>query len=94
MQIHISATVSVLLSTAVLAASQGQSASASAENNLTKKHLKEQMEREKKYSREQKFYGPKDYDFKGVEVSPESVKKIKAIEPEYDFDMDEGVYSD
>ncbi len=60
----------------------------------TEAQIKKQMEKEKKFAKEQKFYQADEYDFKGVQVDPHSVKKIKAIEPEYDFDMSEGVYGD
>lgn len=61
----------------------------SADNNETKKHLKKQMEKEKKYSVEQKFYRADEYDFKGAEVDNKSLKKIPP-QPDYndDFDMD------
>ncbi len=51
------------------------------------KHLKEQMEKEKKYSKEQTFYQNKDYDFKGAEVNPDSLKTLPDLE-EDDLDMD------
>ncbi len=71
-----------------------------ADSNSTKKEdinkeaLKKAMEQEKKFAEEQKFYTMDDYDFKGAEVDPESLDGIKALEPDYDFDMDEGVYDD
>ncbi len=51
------------------------------------KNLKKQMELEKKYKEEQKFYMGKDYDLKSKEIDPDSLKDIKPIEPEYDFDI-------
>jgi len=73
----------------------------SKDSNITKKNLLEQIkreekyakEREEKYAKEQKFYQGKDYNLSAVEVNPNSLSSIKAIEPEYDFDMDD-VYSD
>jgi len=67
------------------------------DTNLTKKqlaqkHLKEQMEREKKYAKEKAFYMGKDYNLSEHQVDPKSLKHIKTIEPDYDFDMDTGVY--
>ena len=67
------------------------------DTNLTKKqllqkHLKEQMEREKKYAKEKTFYMGKDYNLSEHQVDPKSLKHIKPIEPDYDFDMDTGVY--
>ena len=54
-----------------------------------KKALKKAMEDEKKYAKEQKFYTGSEYDLKSKEVDPESLKHIKVIEPENDFDMDD-----
>ncbi len=67
---------------------------ASSKENATKEALKKAMEQEKKFAQEQKFYTADEYDFKGAEVDPKSLDKIKALEPDYDFDMDEGVYDD
>jgi len=61
--------------------------------NLTEKNLLEQIKREEKYAKEQKFYQGKDYNLSAVEINPDSLSSIKAIEPEYDFNMDD-VYSD
>jgi hypothetical protein len=57
------------------------------DNAISKRQIKKQMEREKKYAKEQTFYNSNNYDFKGAEVEEESLKNIKAIEVE-DFDMD------
>ena len=56
---------------------------------LTKKHIEEQLKKEKKFSREQTFYKGDQYDLKGAEVDDSSVKKMKEL-PNYneDFDMD------
>ena len=62
--------------------------------DTSKKALKKAMEQEKKFAKEQKFYRADEYDFKGAEVDPKSLDKIQALEPDYDFDMDEGVYDD
>ena len=59
-----------------------------------KEALKKAMEQEKKFAQEQKFYTVDEYDFKGAEVDPKSLDGIQALEPDYDFDMDEGVYDD
>ncbi len=67
---------------------------ASTKEDTTKKALKKAMEDEKKYAKEQRFYAADEYDFKGSEVDPKSLDKIKVPEPDYDFDMDEGVYDD
>ena len=52
------------------------------------KHIKQQLEKEKKYAKEQVFYSEENYDFSGAEVNPESLKNIDNIEPQDDFDMD------
>ncbi len=71
------------------------------ENNQTEmnssksldKNLKKQIELEEKYKHEQKFYMGDDYDFKSKEIDPDSLKGLKVIEPEYDFDITD-VYAD
>ena len=64
------------------------------ENNKTKEAIKKAMELEKKYAKEQRFYQGSEYNLESKELDPDTLKKIPAIEPDYDFDMDEGVYSD
>ena len=64
------------------------------ELNLTKeeliqKALEEQIEREKKYQREQKFYMGKDYNLDEKKVDKKILQHIEPIEPEYDFNMDD-----
>jgi len=61
--------------------------------SIIKSEVQKQMEREKKYAKEKMFYQGSDYNLSSVEVNKESLKHIKAIEPDYDFDMDD-VYSD
>jgi len=56
--------------------------------SIIDKQLEIQMEKEKKYSREQTFYTAEHYDFKGAEVNPESLKNITLPEIQDDFDMD------
>ncbi len=64
--------------------------SASTDNEkISEKHLKQQLEKEKKYAKEQAFYTEENYDFKGAEVNPDSVKNIKVMEPQYEFDMND-----
>jgi len=58
-----------------------------------KKQVKEQMKREEKYAKEQVFYQGDDYDLSSSEVNLNSLDKLKSIEPDYDFDMDD-VYRD
>jgi len=52
------------------------------------KQIRQQMEKEKKYAKEQIFYTGEDYDLKGAEVNEDSLSSVPAIEPEDDFDMD------
>ncbi len=54
----------------------------------SKKHIEEQIAREKKFAKEQKFYQGKDYNLSSHEVDLDSLKSIPVIEPEYDFNMD------
>ena len=60
---------------------------------LLEQKVKEQMEREKKYAREQKFYQGEDYNLSEHEVDPKTLKDIPVIEPDYDFDITD-VYRD
>ena len=64
------------------------------DNNKMEEAIKKAIAKEKKIAKEQRFYQGSEYNLKDAEVDPESVSKIKAIEPEYDFDMDTGVYDD
>ena len=66
----------------------------SVENNKTQEAIRKAMELEKKYAKEQRFYQGSEYDLKSKEFDPDTLKKVPVIEPDYDFDMDEGVYSD
>ena len=50
------------------------------------KQIKKEMEKEKKYSREQTFYSSDRYDFHGSQVNPESLKSLPEIEVD-DLDM-------
>jgi len=54
---------------------------------IVEKHIKEQLAKEKKYSKEQTFYNEENYDFSGAEVNPESVKTTPELEVD-DLDMD------
>jgi hypothetical protein len=55
--------------------------------------VQEQMKREEKYAREQRFYQGSDYNLSSHEVDPSSLPSVPVIEPEYDFDIDD-VYND
>ncbi len=52
-----------------------------------KKQIKIEMEREKRYAKEQTFYQNDNYDFKGSEVNKESLDTLPEIEVD-DLDMD------
>jgi len=65
----------------------------SKEEMLKQKHIKEQLEREKKFAQEQKFYQGDEYDLSEEEVDPKDLETIPTIEPENDFDMTD-VYRD
>jgi hypothetical protein len=58
------------------------------DKELEEKALKAQMEKEKKYAKEQQFYQADDYDFKSMEVDPKSLKHLPEIEEE-NLDMDD-----
>ena len=47
------------------------------------------MEKEKKYSKEQKFYQGKNYDLKAAEINLDSLSSIPDDDEEDDFDMDD-----
>ncbi len=61
--------------------------------NITQKHLMEQLEREKKYAKEQKFYMGKEYNLTEHQVDQATVDAVEAIRPDYDFDITD-VYRD
>ena len=61
--------------------------------DITKQEIKKQMQREELYAKEQKFYQGKDYNLQEWEVNQKSLKHIKNIEPEYEFDLDDA-YTD
>lgn len=58
------------------------------------KEIEKQIEKEKKYAKEKTFYQGKEYDLKSHEIDPDSLPDVPSLEPDYDFDMSEGVYSD
>jgi len=59
-----------------------------------KTEIEKQMEKEKKYAKEQAFYQGEDYDLKSYEIDPDSLPDVPSLEPDDDFDMSEGVYTD
>ncbi len=74
-------------------------AAKSTENNestsadRTEKQVQEQMKREQKYAKEQKFYQGSDYNLSAVEVDEKSLSSVPVIEPDYNFSIDD-VYRD
>jgi hypothetical protein len=65
----------------------------SAKIDRTEKKIQEQMKREQKYAKEQKFYQGSDYNLSADEVDEKSLSSIPVIEPDYDFSIDD-VYRD
>ncbi len=59
------------------------------QNKNINKNVHEQMEKEKKYAEEQKFYFADEYDFEGAQVDEKSLDSIPE-QPDYndDFNMD------
>ena len=57
--------------------------------NKIEEQLKKQIEREKKFAKEQTFYQGKEYDLSYAEVNPDSLDSVPLLEPDYDFDMDD-----
>jgi len=66
----------------------------SVKKDKIQKQVQEQMEREKKYAKEQKFYQGSDYNLSAFEIEEDSLPDVPALEPDYDFDMSTGVYTD
>ena len=66
----------------------------SVKKDKVEKQVQEQMEREKKYAKEQTFYQGSDYNLSAFEVEEDSLPDVPALEPDYDFDMSSGVYTD
>ncbi len=83
----------IVISSAVLFATPSEDSSSQKDKKI-EEQLKKQMEKEKKYAKEQTFYRGKEYDLKSYEVDPDSLPDVPSIKPDYDFDMSEGVYSD
>ncbi len=61
----------------------------SIKKQLLEKNIKEQLEKEKRYSKEQTFYKGKSYNLKDSEVNEESVKTLpEQKNTNDDFNMD------
>ncbi len=62
-------------------------------SNYEKSNIQKAIENEKKFEKEQKFYMGEDYNLSQHKVDQKTIDKVKAIEPEYDFDITD-VYAD
>lgn len=80
----------IALTTSILLATSEQSKDQK-ERKLDEQ-IHKQMEKEKKYAKEQTFYHGDEYDLKSYEVDPDSLPDVPSIEPDYDFDMSEGIF--
>ena len=74
-------------------AAQSTENNESAKIDRTEKQIQEQMKREQKYAKEQKFYQGSDYNLSADEVDEKSLSSIPVIEPDYNFSI-EDVYRD
>lgn len=79
-------TLILVLNTLLLAANDSNKESE--RQKRIEKQIKTEMEKEKKYAKEQTFYQSHNYDFRGAEVNPDSVDSVPDIELQDDFDMD------
>ncbi len=57
--------------------------------NKIEEQLKKQIEREKKFAKEQTFYQGKDYDLDYAKINQETIDSVPLLEPDYDFNMDD-----
>ena len=53
------------------------------------RNIQKQIDKEKKFGKEQAFYHGKDYDLKESEIDEASVVSIPEIDDDMDFDMDD-----
>ena len=63
------------------------------QEELTKKHIAEQLARERKYAKEKAFYHGKEFNLTQFQIDKKSLDSIPDIEPDYDFDITD-VYRD
>ena len=85
-------TIIVIASSILLADSNDTNKSQ--EKSKIQIEIEKQIEKERKYAKEKAFYQGKDYNLKSYELDPNNLPDVPALEPDYDFDMSEGVYSD
>jgi hypothetical protein len=77
----------LLLGVSLFLVASDKNSSESAKKARLEDQIKKEMQKEKKYAKEQVFYKMENYDFKGSEVNPATVDATPEIE-EDDFDMD------
>ena len=77
--------VLTLVISSYLLASNGQTDAK--KKSRAEKQIKKEMEKEKRYAREQTFYQSNNYDLKGSEVNQDSVDVLPNIKVD-DLDMD------
>ncbi|MCD6432425.1 MAG: hypothetical protein J7L21_00140 [Sulfurimonas sp.] len=74
----------LILNSLLLASDSGDSDIA--KKNRLDKQIEIEMQREKKFAKEQTFYQGRNYDLKGSEINPDSLDSLPEME-EDDFDM-------
>lgn len=75
----------LILNSLVLASSSGDSDAA--KKSRLDKQIEIEIQREKKFAKEQTFYQQNNYDFKGSEVNPDSLDSLPDVEDD-DFNID------
>ena len=76
----------LILSSSLTIAKDDVNSTASQEDRV-KQQIKKEMEKEKKYAKEQTFYKGDNYNLKGAEVNPDSLSSVPTLEVD-DLDMD------
>jgi len=74
----------ILYSSLVFASNQNSLSN----NKILKEQMKKNIEQEKRFAKEQKFYKGDEYNLKAHEVNPESLKTTPELEVD-DLDMDD-----
>ncbi len=77
----------LLLGVSLFLIASDKNSSESAKKARLEQQIKKEMQKEKKYAKEQIFYKMDNYDFKGSEVNPATVDSVPEIEDD-DFNMD------
>jgi len=72
---------------------QAESKNTKIDKKELQKQIQAQMEREKKYAKEQMFYQGSEYNLSEKQVDPKILKHVPKLEPDYDFDITD-VYRD